>query len=153
MMKEEAGALETLSALEEKLRRSVMDRDWTSLDGTLLEVKTVSEKVSQTEQIRATVYQKIRNSCQAKPGEGFQEILARVPGDERETLSALHRRVRVAVEKVKCLTGGLDTYINSAVSTMDKILDELLPERKNKIYTRRGEAVGSSRPMMISQSL
>jgi hypothetical protein len=131
----------------------MLDRDWPSLDCTLGEVKTVSEKASQTEQIRAVVYQKIRNACGAGADESFQEILARVPAEDRENLSALHRRVRVAVEKVKCQTGGLDTYINSAVSTMDKILDELFPERKNRLYTRRGGAFTSSRPMMISRSL
>jgi hypothetical protein len=152
-MKAEAEGLETLSALEEELRRAVVRKDWAGLDGMLREVRAAGESVSQTEQIRAAVYQKIRISCRAKPEEGFQEILARVADEERGDLSALHRRVRAAVEKVKCLTGGLDTYIKSAVGTMDTILDELFPDRKNRIYTSRGGFQDSSRPMMISQSM
>jgi hypothetical protein len=152
-MKEEAENLEALSILEEKLRHSVISRDWDSLDGTLREVKTMSEKVAQAEQIRAVVYQKIKRSCQAGPDEGFHELLSRVPGEERGNLGALHTRLRFAVEKVKCLTGGIDTYIRAAADTMDTILEEVLPDRRNRIYSRTGEALGSSRPLMASHSL
>jgi hypothetical protein len=153
LMREEAETLEALSALEDRLRRLVMDRDWNALDGMLREVQAAGEKVSKTDLIRAAVYQKIRMSCQARPEDGFQEILARVPACQRETLSALHGRVRAAVERVKCLTGGLDTYINSAMSTMDKMLEEIFPDRKNRIYPRGGGLQDSGRPVMISRSL
>ncbi|MDR1931664.1 MAG: flagellar export chaperone FlgN [Spirochaetales bacterium] len=152
LMREEAETLESLCTLEEKLRHSALSRDWQGLDKTLQEVKLMSEKVAQTEQIRAVVYQKLRISCKSASGESFQELLARVPREEQGNLAALHSRVRCAVEKVKCLTGGLETYIHSTVSTMDKILEEIFPDRRNKIYTRTGETVGSSRPMMISRS-
>jgi hypothetical protein len=153
LLKEEAETLETLSTLEDKLRHSVMGREWDSIDNAIRDVQTISEKVTQTEQVRAVVYQKIKRSCQAKPEEGFQDIMARVPVEEQGNLPALHRRVRTAVEKIKCLTVGLDTYVNSAAGTMDKILEELFPDRRNKIYTRGGETLASSRPVMISQSL
>jgi hypothetical protein len=152
-MREEAETLEALSALEDGLRRSVVGRDWDGLEGRLRELGAVGGKVSQTDQMRAAVYRKIRVSCQAGPEEGFREVLARVPAGEREELEGLHRRVRVAVERVRCLTGGLDAYISSAVSAMDRILEEVFPERKTRIYTREGGLVDSGRPMMVSRSL
>jgi hypothetical protein len=152
-MREEAETLEALSALEDGLRRLVVERNWGGLEETLRDVRAVGEKVAQTDQIRAAVYRKIRMSCQAGPEEGFQEILGRVPICEREPLGALHRRLRVAVERVKCLTGGLDTYINSALGTMEKILEEVFPDRKNRIYTRQGGFLDSGRPVMVSRSL
>ena len=153
LMKEEAENLENLSVLEKKLRHSVMQREWANLDGVLRAVQNMSEKVSQTEKIRAVVYQKIKRSCQAKQEESFQEVLARLPVEERGDLSGLHRRVRVAVEKVKSLTGGLDTYISSVVSTLDKVLEEIIPDKRNKIYSQRGGFIDSSRPLMVSQSI
>ncbi|MDR3200914.1 MAG: hypothetical protein LBT68_05590 [Spirochaetales bacterium] len=153
LMRAEAETLENLSALEEKLRRSAIRRDWSSLDITLHKLKLMSEKVSKTEQVRAVVYRKITTSCQSGPEEGFQDILARIPPEERGNLNAMHNRLRAAVEKVKCLTGGIDTYIRSTAGTMDQILEEIFPGRRNKIYTRTGETLGSSQPMMVSHTL
>jgi hypothetical protein len=153
LMREEAETLEALSVLEDGLRRSVLARDWSGLDETLRSVKAAGEKVWQADQIRAAVYRKIQISCQLGPEAGFQDVLACVPVEEREGLNSLHRRLRVAAERVRCLTGGLDTYISSAVSTMDKVLEEVLPERKNRIYNSGGRIEGSSRPVMISRSL
>jgi hypothetical protein len=153
LMKEEAEALEALSALEDNLRRQVMTHDWTNLDGRLREVHALGEKASQAEQLRAVVYQKIKRSCQAGPEENFQEILCRVPVEERGSLSELHRRTRLAVEKVKCLTQTLDAYISSSVHTMDRILEEIFPDRRNRIYTRQGEIIGASRPLVVSRSI
>ena len=152
-MKEEAGLLERLSALEEELGRSARERDWTGLDGTLSEVRTMSEKASQADLVRAVVYEKIKRSCKAPPEEGFQEVLARLPAEERGSLSDLHRRVRIAVERIKSVTGGLDTYISSTVSTMDRILEEILPDRRNKMYTHTGGVFGAGAPLMVSRSI
>jgi hypothetical protein len=153
LMKEEAEALEALSALEDGLRRQVMAHDWANLDGKLREVHAMSEKASQAEQMRAVVYQKIRRSCQAGTEEHFQEILFRVPVEDRGDLSGLHRRVRLAVERLKHLTQSLDAYISSSVRTMDRILEEIFPDRRNRIYTQRGEILGAARPLVVSRSI
>ncbi|MCL1818215.1 MAG: hypothetical protein FWG35_04735, partial [Spirochaetaceae bacterium] len=115
--------------------------------------KTIGEKASQADQLRAVVYEKIKRSCRAQRTESFQEVLARVPAEEWGSLPELHRRVRMAVGKIKSLTGCLDTYISSAVSTMDRILEELFPDRRNKIYTRTGGVSGAGAPLMVSRSI
>ena len=152
-MKEEAELLEKLSALEAELGRFARERDWTRLDGTLCEVKTMGEKASQADQLRAVVYEKIKRSCRAQRAETFQEVLARVPAEEWGSLPELHRRVRMAVEKIKSLTGCLDTYISSAVNTLDRVLEEIFPDRQNKVYTRTGFAFGAGAPLMVSRSI
>ena len=152
-MKEESEVLDKLSTLEEELGRSARERDWTELDTRLREVKTMCEKLSQADRIRAVVYEKIKRACRALPTESFGEVLARVPEEEWGSLPELHRRVRIAVEKIKSLTGGLDTYISSTVNTMDRILEEIFPDRRNKIYTRKGEVFGTGAPLMVSRSI
>ena len=152
-MKEEAEILEEFSALEEELGRLAREREWAELDATISKMKITGEKMAQADQIRATVYGKIKRHYSAPPEETFQELLARIPSQEWGNLPELHRRTRMAVEKIKSLTGCLDAYISSAVNTMDRILDEVLPDRRNRIYTRRGEVFGAEQPLMVSRSI
>ena len=152
LMKEEAETLESLSQVEEKLRKSVLNKDWANMDETLQNVKNLSEKVSQSEKIRAIVYQKIKTSCKASPEETFSDILIRIPPEDQGNLASLHRKICTSVEKVKCLTEGLDIYINSAMNTMDRILEEVFPSRRNKVYTRTGESSAGGQPMVISHN-
>jgi hypothetical protein len=152
LMTEEAETLEALSGMEEDIRAAVLERNWLNLEARLQNVKNLSEKLSSAEQIRAIVYEKIKASCKAGSSEGFQDILDRIPPERRGNLAALHRRVRFSVEKVKSLTGGLDAYISAAVSTMDKILEEIFPARRNRLYTRTGKSRNAGHPMVISHS-
>jgi len=54
---------------------------------------------------------------------------------------------------VQGLSGGIDAYIRSTLNTMGKILEELYPSRRLRMYTRTGAARGADHPLVVSHSL
>jgi hypothetical protein len=149
----EAEKLEKMAVAEDSLRACVLDRDWLRLDEIIRSVKTLSHEIAETEKIRSRLYQEARSRIGAAPDEGFYEFLARLPENLRGGLADLHRRLKTAVGRVQGLSGGIDAYIRSTLNTMGKILEELYPSRRLRMYTRTGAARGADHPLVVSHSL
>jgi hypothetical protein len=152
-MGEEALCLENFSALEEKLRAAVLARDWTGLEETLRALKRLGGEIAAQERQRAAVYEKIRAACGAGPEEGFDALLARIPLEDSGELSALYRRTRLAVEKVRGITGALSAYVNAAGSVLGRVIEEFFPAQRGSTYTRTGRFAGADGPLVINHSL
>jgi AAA+ ATPase superfamily predicted ATPase len=66
--------------------------------------------------------------------------VTRLPAAERDELFALYRQLRLALIRVKGNAGLLGFYLRSLSETLQKVLEELFPHRKGRIYSRSGKA-------------
>ncbi len=153
LMETETGRLEELSALENRLQRSLLDKDWTELEGLVRNLQNLAQEISYIENSRNLLYAELQREFGLESGDGFYDFLAKLPMGTRIELSVLYRRLRLSVSDVRSVTGGIDAYVTATVSTMGKILEELFPSRKTKMYGRDGAALENAQPLVFSHCL
>jgi flagellar biosynthesis/type III secretory pathway chaperone len=144
--------LEMLEKEELNLQSSVIEKDWPGTESCIKHLETLSERVMRAERRRHELFNALKAALKAEDDEGFYDVIARFPEEERRELSELYRKLKVAVLKVQSLNGGIDTYIRSAAYTLGKVLDEYIPSRRNKTYSRSGRRAGTGEgPLFISK--
>ena len=82
---------------------------------------------------------KLQRSIQAGEQEGFTEIVAHLPAEDRDELLTLYRHLKASVIRVKASAGLLNYYVQSMSEALRQILEELFPHRKGKMYSRTGK--------------
>lgn len=153
LMNREAEKLEELAGMETRLQRCVLDKNWAELEEIVRSLQGVAREVAHIENSRDLLYGELRRPLGVAASDGFYDFLAKLPPEERVELSALYRRLRLAVSQVRSATGGIDSYISATLSTMGRILEELFPSRRMKLYTRTGAKGGAEHPLVFSHSL
>jgi len=149
----EADKLEKMAQTGSVLRARILDRNWPRLEDEVGKMRTLSGEVAAWEEKRSLLYREARIKSGAPPEGSFAEFLARLPGESREGLEERRRRLRVAVDRVGSLTGGIDAYVRSSMRTMEKVLEEFFPPRRLRTYTRTGEVRGADHPPVVAESL
>lgn len=140
--------------IERKLSESVYTRAWDDLQACLEALEPISEEVAELDARRDAEFEKLRTALGADGTEGFYQVIARLPEDERNELAAVFRGMKAAVFRLQGLTYQLESYIGTVSGTMREILEELFPHRRGNIYSRKGVAAEpEANPMVISRHL
>ncbi len=151
-LKKQLSLLEMLEKEELNLQSSVIEKDWPGTESSIQHLENLSERMMRAERRRHELFHALKSSFTADDDEGFYDVIARFPEDERRELSELYRKLKVTVLKVQSLNGGIDSYVRSAAYTLGKILDEYIPSRRNNTYSRNGRKAGSGEgPLFISK--
>ena len=153
LMERETEKLGALAAAENRLQQCILDKDWTELESLIRNLESLSREVSLIENARNQLYGDLQDDYGLETGHGFYDFLVRLPEEQQQDLAELYRRLRIAVSEVRSITGGIDNYISSTVSTMGKILEELFPSRKMRLYGKDGAARESAQPLVFSHCL
>ena len=148
-MRGEADALNEFAAGQKRLQELIGKRHWTRLEGQIEELKSLASRAETLEDQRHNAYRQLKDDLgiaedpTRKPGtedaRGFEEVVSRLPAGERDELFALYRHLRLALIRVKGNAGLLGFYLRSLSETLQKVLEELFPHRKGKIYSRSGK--------------
>ncbi len=137
-LQEEARCLNDFAARQKTMQAVISRRRWTELDKEVAELKALAEKIEALEEDRASAYGSLRRALQVRDREDFLQVVSRLPAVEREELVAQYRRLKAAVIRVKASAGLLSYYVRSLSETMRVVLEEMLPHRKGRIYSRSG---------------
>jgi hypothetical protein len=139
-LQEEARCLNDFAARQKSMQAVISRRKWTELDKEVSELKALAGKIEHLEEGRASAYKALRKALQARDREDFLQVVSRLPPAEREELVAQYRRLKAAVIRVKASAGLLSYYVRSLSETLRVVLEEMLPHRKGRIYSRSGRA-------------
>jgi predicted transcriptional regulator len=153
LIKQEIEKLQDLAGAETKLQKCVLDKNWAELEEIIRRMQDISAEISHIENSRNIIYCEIRDSLGIMETNGFYDVLTKLDPEERVDLAELYRRLRHSVNAVRSITGGIDTYITATVSTMGRILEELFPARKLRLYNKSGTSRNSEHPMVFSRCL
>jgi hypothetical protein len=148
-LRDEAQALNEFASGQKQLQDLIGKRQWTRLDGQIEELKRLASRAEALEDKRLRSYQALKVSLgmggdpQPLSPDGdtvrFEEVVARLPGAERDELFGLFRELKLALIRVKSNAGLLGFYLRSLSETLQKVLEELFPHRKGRIYSRSGK--------------
>jgi alanyl-tRNA synthetase len=138
-LRKETRTLKDYSDLQKSLQQAINKRKWTELNKEIDALRLLADKIEALEEDRIQAYQMLKGSLQAREREGFTEIVARLPAEDRDELIGLYRHLKAAVIRVKASAGLLNYYVQSMSEALRQILEELFPHRKGKMYSRTGK--------------
>jgi hypothetical protein len=148
----EGELLRRIVLLQGLVRGAVVNRQWTDFEDHLAALGKVGEEFEPLDRERQRYFDALSGSLgetgrdaaepAAVPGEGgFYGLVSRLPREKREELSARYRQVKLEVLKIKLETEALERYLNEGRATVAAFLDAVFPDRKGRLYSRRGKQV------------
>ncbi|MBN1835093.1 MAG: hypothetical protein JW820_04525 [Spirochaetales bacterium] len=148
-MRAEAQVLNEFAAGQKRLQELIGKRQWTRVETEIEELKCLSSRAEALEDGRHAAYRALKTELgmgeAADPAAGgggapsFEEVVTRLPAGERDELFALYRQLKLEVIRVKGNAGLLGYYLRSLSGTLQKVLEELFPHRKGRLYSRSGK--------------
>ncbi len=122
VLNEESEILDNILAVQKAVHSCVTDKNWTELESNLSKLQACSDHFVELEGSREQLCKEF-------------EILG------NPEFSNVVSAVRSKLNKSKIENRVLNEYITTARNFMQGIFDEVLPQRKNKLYSRYGNIV------------
>jgi len=155
VLRQETALLARLSGAQEVVRNAVFARDWADLESMLSRLDAYGHEFALLEAERARVFAEIAPIVGAeRESVGFYALVSRLEPLMRRELTELYRRLKLDALKVRLANDALSTYLADARSTLSDFMDAAFPDRKGRIYSRRGTAVHAEmRSLVLDRSL
>ncbi|MDL2228926.1 hypothetical protein LJC14_01620 [Treponema sp. OttesenSCG-928-L16] len=139
IMKQETEILGNINHLQDALRRAVMQREWTDFEAMLSAINAYNNDFEALEYERVRVFSSFSdNPEENNPGSGFYTLISRLPEDLRKEISELYRCLKVEILKIRLSNDSLMQYLAEAKTTISSFLEAAFPDRKGRLYSRRG---------------
>ncbi|GAB1481619.1 hypothetical protein MASR2M78_04340 [Treponema sp.] len=155
VLKQETALLERLAAAQELVRQSVFAREWADLETMLSRLSSYGDEFVLLEAERERLFSEISGLFGGeRESISFYSLASRLPLNERKELTELYRRLKLDTLKVRLANEALTSYLSDARSTLSGFMDAAFPDRKGRIYSRRGKTVHSEmRSIVLDKSL
>jgi hypothetical protein len=113
-----------------------------------------ASRIEEVEAKRDAAFQALAGELGLSPYAHFSAVALRLPVGERERLEESYRRLRAAVVRFRISVNRL-RYLATALSeTMGRVLEEVLPHRRGRIYSRKGRtAVAAGDALIVDREL
>ncbi len=152
VLRQETALLEQLACAQETVRRAAFSRDWTKLDDQLVRLAEYGKEFELLEAERARIFSLLSGEGQGPAG--FYALASRLEPSERKELTELYRKLKLETLKVRLANDALSSYLSEARTTVSGFLEAAFPDRKGKMYSRRGAPVHSEmRSIVLDRSL
>lgn len=142
-----------LSAHQIGLQEAVFEKDYPAAEKCIAAMKDLSVAIRDIEMQREESYTRLLEQMNISREYGLTMLFATLGSPHREGLAKAFRDLKIAVLQVRTVNDGILAYSGSQIETMEAIIDELYPSRRNGTYTARGIRQKSSQPMVLDHSL
>jgi hypothetical protein len=136
LLDKEICVLNNLYACQKRMYETVLVRDWIALQKELMISGKISETFQNLETQRVSLLRASFPDCEGSSD--FYHITARFPESVRTRINAQFRELRKALLLSRAENDIFNTYIVNARTVVSGMIDSVVPERRNKIYTRQG---------------
>jgi hypothetical protein len=127
----EIDLLKKISALQGKVRQSVISRDWTDFDVKIQDLNLLGTEFAVLENERERLFP-------GDEGKPFYAAVAVLPVEESRELSRLYRELKMETLKMRALNETFLAYLNEAKALASAYIETVCPARGGKLYTRKG---------------
>jgi len=141
VLNREIGLLKEISAAQDKVRQTVMKREWADFDEKTARVNCLGEEFNLLEEERARLFAALTDEAGAawdineRP---FYASIMTLPTEERRELSRLYRELKMETLKMRALNETFLAYLNEARKLAAAYLEAVCPARGGTTYTRKG---------------
>ncbi|GAB6090291.1 flagellar export chaperone FlgN [Spirochaeta dissipatitropha] len=153
-LEQQIALLTELVQHEREMQKAVILKDWNAMQQALDSIQQLSEEIYTCENERVIRFRDLLAVLSLPADTGFSLMTAGLSSQNRLLLDSLYRQLKAVVSQVQNITGGIDAYISSTVTTMNQILEELFPSSRGDVYTRCGNVRGAqAAAVMINHQL
>jgi hypothetical protein len=153
LLDQEADLFDRLGAEVDRLRESYQAKDW----GTGLLVAEGIERsaaaVGAADTARDDAFLLLREALDLPVESAFSALLPSLPEEERAALEESWRRLRMSVVRLKTATGRMRYAAEALAGVLTRMVEELFPAMKGKIYSRRGRPTAVSGALLVNRKL
>ena len=128
--------LETIYEHQKIVRTSVVNKDWTPLQEIFSKIDTLSQEFSTLEAHRISVSLKLYKN----PDDIFA-LSVLLPMEMRVKIIEVYQSVKRNLLISKIENDSINEYIRVTQNFMQKVFDEVLPQRRNTLYSSKGEVI------------
>ena len=133
VLRSETALIKEISAIQDKVRQAVINREWTDFDEKLKEINRLGEEFTLLEDERSKLF-----SVLERP---FYTFLMSLAVKERQELSFLYRELKMETFKMRALNETFLAYLDEAKTVAAAYIEAVCPARGGKLYTRKGKRV------------
>jgi hypothetical protein len=153
-MEREIELLKSFIGIEEELNGLVKRRDWLHLEKTIDRLNHASSEIESREAKRHQIFSLLRDNVGLNQEDSFQTVLSKLDPPEKSRLDLLQREMKSCLIRVKSLSNGVIYYMRCMQESTRRILDELFPQRRGRIYSNSGQhSEGVNDAMIINHQL
>lgn len=139
VLRRETALLDLLAAVQDTVRKAVFAREWTDLDALLAKLESYGADFEALEAERARLFGEFGG--QEREPVGFYTLVSRLGPEDRRELTELYRKLKLDTLKVRLANDALSSYLRDARATLTDVLDAAYPDRRGRLYSRRGAPV------------
>jgi len=135
--------LKKISAVQDRVRKAVINREWSDFDENDKELNRLGGEFAHLEDERAMLF---------PPETPFNAVVLKLPDAERMELSRLYRELKTETLKMRALNETFLIYLNEARNLAASYLEAVCPARGGKLYTRKGRKVSQDLRSIVFNS-
>ncbi len=139
LMTEETGLLARYARLEEQLPAATMNRDWPGLERFLAEMEELAGLIEAAEDRREACYRELKRSLRLREEDDFHRLARSLPEESRQGLVESYRHLKIEGVRVRSAAARMGHYFRAVAGAVNGALGELIPHRKGRLYSRRGQ--------------
>lgn len=144
----------SFARLENEIQNTVAEQNWSNLDNLLSRLEKRAEVINKIEEKRIVSFQALREKLGISEDMPFSRFISNVPDDYRDNLTEAYRSLETAICRVKGATARLGYYFKSLAGSLNRMLSEIFPYKKGKIYCRKGKLKKTADDsMVLNQSI
>jgi len=152
-MDREAELFADLGGEVERLRDSFQQKSWGPSLSLSEGIERSARSIEEADVARDEAFALVREALALPRETTMSAVLPSLPDLLRSEMEESWRGLRMAVVRLKTNTGRMRYSAESMASTLNRILDEVFPYRKGKIYSRRGTPTGVSGAVLVDRRL
>jgi hypothetical protein len=130
VLKTELVILKLIAGIQKSVRTSVYEKKWADFDSVQCALTEAAVKLEAVEKERVALFD----------GEdaSFYAYTAALPCEQRTEITSLYRELKFEVAKMRISNTTFDKYLNESSAAVHDFLDAAFPDRRGKLYGRRG---------------
>ena len=135
----------------ENLHKSVVSKNWTSLENKIRKLKVQADSLSESDETREWIISSLKNEFGLPEECSFGLLTSRFSQEDSRKVDELKRDIRRSIMVLKNRINGIGRYTESQTSALKDVLDILVPDQKGRIYNRKGAPSAAGTPMLFSK--
>ena len=137
LMELQAEGMDDFQETQTRVRQALTDRSWNDLEKALRALEFKAEGLRCLEERRDAAWQRLCINLSVDPLPAYR-VFPHLSSPWRETISGLHRTLKVKALQLKGFTQGLNAYLQTASGMIRAVVDHADPGQKGRLYSKNG---------------
>ncbi|HOX92142.1 MAG TPA: hypothetical protein PLC54_04410 [Spirochaetales bacterium] len=142
-------ALDRFVDEQRTVSQAVRVRKWAELEQAMAKAGRCAAQVSAAETGRDKAWYALLESLALPPGTTVARASMELPVELRASLSDAYRELRLSAMRARIENQALETFVGVEGSTLTRVIEELYPMRKGRIYGKSGKTKEASPVSMV----